>query len=170
MDSVFDGNNAVAGGKLIYTLDYYNNSSSTVNDVKIKIFLPFEVVYLDSSLIQNSYDNNVLDFNIGNINGYEEGSIIIEVKVSPDVKKDSILAFGATLSYNDVNNKLHSIDNYNSITVNQGMNFMASLISNGQSILGSIWFWILLLILAFVMTWTYRKKLIAKPSANQTSF
>jgi hypothetical protein len=164
-----DKNEAVPDDGLNYLLTYRNDNSYAINNATVRIILPNEVKYLNSAPILASQIGNIVNFQLGKIPARSQSVLLVGTKVNKDVKEGSVLIFDANLNYTDKNNDFQSVSAYITVPVKGGTGgLFASLIDSISSLLGSPWFWfILLLILAVAITWYLTKKQTA--SSAQTA-
>ncbi|MDD4931060.1 MAG: hypothetical protein PHG66_02795, partial [Candidatus Colwellbacteria bacterium] len=143
------------GEEIDYTLTYRNAGSAKLSDVAIKVSLPMEVEFIDSSLKTSSRSGNNLTFTIGDVAKNSQGNMIIKVRLKEDVKGGSSVMFNAFMEYNDSSKKFQTIDSYISVVVKgtetdvQSNGFLGSLAGLAKAMSGS-WLFIILLFLILI--------------------
>ena len=98
LEAEFDNNNPKAGSKAIYGLSYKNNTSAALKDAVLKITLPNEVNYMNSSFANVGQDGNILTFKLGDIAPGGSGTVSVKIKIT-DLAKSQNLKFKAEISY-----------------------------------------------------------------------
>ncbi len=167
LDLSLDNEEVNAGDDMVISATFRNDNSSAINDLVLKIALPAEVKYLNTSPRVSSKENGILTFNLGKIGAKTQGLVTVKVNVNSDAKQNSILIFGGTLEYYDKNNNFKSIESYATARVIQGEEngFGASLLDALRGIFTSGWFWLLLLlILVGITAWYFGKRSVMKSS------
>ena len=139
LDPSVDNTNPQAGKDLVYTVQYRNETNRAITNATLKVTLPDEVTYKQSTLAPVNTNDNVITFRIGNVAAGSQGSIGITVKIDNTVTSGSALAFGSTLNYSDARNQFQSASAYLTIVVNSGASGLASLASVIGSLLNN-WF------------------------------
>jgi uncharacterized repeat protein (TIGR01451 family) len=76
-----------AGDIIDYVLTYRNASENRITSASVKVVLPEEAEYVDSSIRPDSEWSNGLTFYIGNLEKGNQGSITIKVKIKEDTIK-----------------------------------------------------------------------------------
>ncbi len=141
----------VRGGETIhYVLTYRNASRGRITNASIRVFLPFESEYVDSSIQPSSRTGNNLVFDIGDIERGHQGAITIKVRAKEDALVGGSLIFNSTLEFTDVQNQFQAVNSHIVITVIESYaGFLASLNALAKSISGS-WLFLLLFIIMFI--------------------
>ncbi|MHB9019893.1 MAG: hypothetical protein ACYC3G_03440, partial [Minisyncoccota bacterium] len=98
LEGEFDNTNPRAGSKVIYGINYKNNSKSTLKDAVLKITLPNEVNYMTSSFANVKQDGTVLTFKLGDIAPGSSGTVSTKLKIT-DLARAQNLKFSIELSY-----------------------------------------------------------------------
>jgi len=137
-----------AGDIIDYVLTYRNASESRITSSSIRVILPAEAEYVDSSLRPDSEWSNGLTFYIGNLEKGNQGAITIKVKIKEDTIDDSVVMFSSFLEYVDSNDDLRSVDSFISIVAEGsfGSAFIGSFAAFASGIGGWI-FWILFILM-----------------------
>jgi len=149
LDSSISDLEVKAGETIHYILTYRNASRDRIANASIKVFLPFESEYVDSSIKPSSRTNNSLVFNIGNIEKGHQGAITIKVRAKKDALVGGSLMFNSTLEFIDIRNQSQTVNSHIAVTVAEPYaGFLASLNSLARSISGS-WLFLLLFIIMF---------------------
>jgi uncharacterized repeat protein (TIGR01451 family) len=136
------------GETIDYVLTYRNASNNRITGSSIRVILPSEAEYVDSSIRPDSQSGDTLNFYIGNIEEGHQGSIIMKIKVKDDTDGDSVLMFNSFLEYTDVNKAFNTADSFISVKVKNslGQAFLGSLSAFAGGIGGWI-FWILFILM-----------------------
>lgn len=100
LEAEFDDTNPRAGSRVIYGLNYKNNTNSVLKDAILKITLPNEVDYIASSFVSVGQDGNALTFKLGDIASGKSGTISIKIKIT-DLARAQNLKFSAEISYSN---------------------------------------------------------------------
>ena len=100
MEVEFDNTNPRAGSKAIYGLNYKNISGSILKDAILKITLPNEVGYMNSSFANVAQDGNILTMKLGDIAPGASGMVSIKIKIT-DLARAQNLKFNADISYSN---------------------------------------------------------------------
>ena len=141
----------VKGGETIhYVLTYRNASRSRISRASIRVFLPFESEYVDSSIQPSSITGNNIVFDIGDIESGHQGAITIKVRAKEDAIAGGSLIFNSTLEFTDARNQFQTVNSHIIVTVTEPhTGFLASLNALAKSISGS-WLFLLLFIVMFI--------------------
>ena len=149
LDSSISDLEVKAGETIHYILTYRNASRDRIANASIRVFLPFESEYVDSSIKPSSRTSNSLVFNIGNIEKGHQGAITIKVRAKKDALVGGSLMFNSTLEFIDIRNQSQTVNSHIAVTVAEPYaGFLASLNSLARSISGS-WLFLLLFIIMF---------------------
>jgi hypothetical protein len=100
LEAEFDDTNPRAGTKVVYGLNYKNNTNTTLKDAILKITLPNEVNYTASSFANVGQEGNVLTFKLGDITSKRSGIVSIKIKIT-DLARAQNLKFKAEISYSN---------------------------------------------------------------------
>lgn len=111
LDAEFNNNNPKPGKEIIYAINYENTSNSDIANAVLKVTLPNEASYKDSSFANVSQDGNVVSFKIGNVAAKSSGIVSIKIKIT-DLAKAESLKFNIAVSYS-ANGKIGN-DNFES--------------------------------------------------------
>ena len=149
LDSSVSDLEVKAGETIHYILTYRNASRNRINNASIKVFLPFESEYIDSSINPSARTDNNLIFDIGNIEGGHQGAVTIKARAKKDALVGGSLMFNSTLEFIDTRNQFQTVNSHIAVTVAEPYaSFLASLNSLARSISGS-WLFLLLFIIMF---------------------
>ncbi|MEK7612212.1 MAG: hypothetical protein AAB407_02635 [Patescibacteria group bacterium] len=141
-----DNNNPAPGETIIYTLNYWNDSDRhAVSRLMLRITLSDGLEFISSSNSVASESNNVVTFNLGNLNPLDQNSVRLTLRVRDNMETGDTLTAGAVMNYRDANNQDQSTSAYRTFTVS-GSGFLASIF--GLSIPFG---WILLIILLILI-------------------
>ncbi|MDO8442775.1 MAG: hypothetical protein Q7S81_00740 [bacterium] len=117
MEVEFDNTNPRAGSKAIYGLNYKNISGSVLKDAVLKITLPNEVGYMNSSFANVIQDGNILTMKLGDIAPDASGMVSIKMKMT-DLARAQNLKFNAEISYS-INGKTGSQNLASSLQISE---------------------------------------------------
>ena len=150
LDSSVNNLEVKAGETINYILTYRNASRSRISNASIKVFLPSESEYIDSSIKPSSRTNNNLIFNIGNIEKGHQGAITIKVRAKKDALAGGSLMFNSSLEFINARNQSQTVNSHIAVTVAESYaGFLASLNALAKSISGS---WLFLLLFIIMLT------------------
>ena len=151
LDPSVNNLNPSAGETIDYVLTYRNASKGEITGSTLKVTLPFETEYVDSSVRPTSQLGNNLSFYVGDIEKGNQGAVTIKVKINDDIKDGSSLMFNSFLEFTDSADKFQTVNSYIAVLVKGGSNvgFLASLSEFAKSLSGS-WLMLILLILMLV--------------------
>ena len=131
--------NPVAGQEVIYTLNYTNNGIETLHLSRLTLELPRGVVYESSSLRNLSDLPDNLEFYVGDIGSYGEGTITVKLKINGSVRPDTALVLNAVLNYADSGNVSKSANSYLAANVKSPIVATASVVDSLSPLFNS-WF------------------------------
>lgn len=94
----FNKSKSRPGKEVIYTVNYKNDTDSVLNNAVLKIKLPNEVEYKDSSFANVNLENNTTSFNIGDIIANDSGSISIKFQIT-ELAEVEVLKFNSNITY-----------------------------------------------------------------------
>ena len=117
LDSFVSKDEAAAGDEIKLTLTYRNTGDKKAKDAILKVSLPSEVEFVSSNVTPSSKLGSELKFTLGNISGSNQSDIEIIVKVKKTVEPGSSIAFNSFLEYYDEDNKLQTVNAFNSVMV-----------------------------------------------------
>lgn len=104
LSAEFNNSNPRPGKEIIYAINYENTSNSDLTNAILKVTLPNEAAYKDSSFANVSQDGNILSFKIGSVATKASGIVSIKIKIM-DLAKVESLKFNDSISYS-VNGKV----------------------------------------------------------------
>ncbi len=160
--SVNQDEKTVRRGSIIeYAVNYKNTSSRDLRDVVLRISIPKELEFIETSRGYFGDENSAVVTNIDDLNSQEEGSVLVTVKVTNDVEINKIFVVTANLAYTIVDNgNQEEVFAYAKSMVENGSNVelgaLAFLFGDGflpKSLLG----WLLLILLLSLVILTVRK-------------
>ncbi len=142
----------MGGEEITLTVLYKNETSKDIKNALLKIFLPQDVTYVGSNREVVFSGNNLLQFNLGTVPAYNQGSVGIKVNIGSSVKDGTNLAFNSVLDYTNSQDKQGQVNAYlalatGAIAEQESSQFMASLIGLFGYLFNSWVFNILLIIL-----------------------
>ena len=150
LDSSVSALEARAGETIYYVLTYRNASRDRITNASIRVFLPFESEYIDSSIRPSARTGNNLIFDIGDIENGHQGAITIKVRLREDALVGGSLMFNSTLEFTDARNQFQTVNSHITVTVTEPhAGFLASLNALARSISGS-WLFLLLFIIMLI--------------------
>ena len=150
LDSSVSALEARAGETIHYVLTYRNASRDRITNASIRVFLPFESEYIDSSIRPSARTGNNLIFDIGDIESGHQGAITIKVRLKEDALVGGSLMFNSTLEFTDARNQFQTVNSHITVTVTEPhAGFLASLNAFARSISGS-WLFLLLFIIMLI--------------------
>ena len=94
----FNKSKSRPGKEVIYTVNYKNDVDSVLKNTVLKIKLPNEVEYKDSSFANVDLENNTASFNIGDIIANDSGSISIKFQIT-ELAEVEVLKFNSNITY-----------------------------------------------------------------------
>jgi hypothetical protein len=170
-----DGEFIRRGDIVEYVVNYKNVSSRNLRDLVLRISIPRELEFLETSRGYFSTENSIVVANVGDLGKGEEGSVRIRVQVATDAPLGKIVVVTANLAYTIVDNgNQEEVFAYSKNTIEDGRNIqlgaLAFLFGDGflpNSLLG----WLLLLLLIVLIVLAVRKayygpKAVFVPSSN----
>ena len=80
-------------------VNYKNVSSRNLRDVILRISIPKELEFIETSRGYFSTENSTVVVNIGNLDSQEEGSVNVRVRVTTDTQIGKIVVVTANLAY-----------------------------------------------------------------------
>jgi len=149
------------GSVIEYTVNYKNTSSRDLRDVILRISIPKELEFIETSRGYFADENNAVVTNIDDLNRQEEGNVLMAVKVTSDAEINKIFVVTANLAYTVVEtSNQEEIFAYAKGMVENGNNAelgaLAFLFGDGflpKSLLG----WLLLMLLLSLVILAIRK-------------
>ncbi|MBU4348195.1 fibronectin type III domain-containing protein [Patescibacteria group bacterium] len=94
----FNKSKSRPGKEVIYTVNYKNNIDSVLENAVLKINLPNEVEYKNSSFANVDLENNIASFDIGNIVANDSGSVSIKFQIT-ELANVEVLKFNSSITY-----------------------------------------------------------------------
>ncbi len=133
------------GDQFDYTVNYINRNSFTARNVVLKIILPEEVDYVNSSLPPSSVIGSMFIYNLGDVASNGQVFITVTVKVKDTAKSGTNLIFTVILEYLDYFGNLQSLNSYLTVQVGEKSSSLSGAMSG---LIGGLANWSLLLWLA----------------------
>jgi hypothetical protein len=88
-----------SGENFSYTIVYKNDTKSSYNEANLKVIIPSEATYSNSSVQPLTTSSNIVVFDLGNIQPGQQGAVVIEVKINEGVAAETNLIFTTVLGY-----------------------------------------------------------------------
>jgi len=107
------------GEEFSYTVTYRNRSNHLFNEANLKVIIPTEVSFVESSIDATRISGNVFDFGLGNISAQNQNAVVIKVKVDDNVKSGTNIIFTSVLGYKDEFGVQLANTSYMTVRVNQ---------------------------------------------------
>ncbi|MBI2506968.1 MAG: hypothetical protein HYW00_02415, partial [Candidatus Colwellbacteria bacterium] len=128
-------------GDLRYRIAYANNTDKTLRNVRVEVFLPRDLQYLDSDLRPDSKEKGVVTFKLGKIAAGEEGAVKLETRLKKKNAKETVLQ--ATMTYEDVDGGRHTV----TASANNAFRGNGGLTASALDSFGGLVFWLVLIVL-----------------------
>lgn len=155
---ILDNSNPCPGDEINYTLNYQNVGTGTVSNLILRVDLPNEVDYINSTPANPSRQGNTLVFSLGSLRANGQGSVMIKTRLREGVPAGTNLNFGATMTYVDPTGAMQSV----SANVSANVCGTAPALTNDDvSLSSNVWFsgflpnnlfgWLLLIILILIL-------------------
>jgi hypothetical protein len=94
----FNKSKSRPGKEVIYTVNYKNDIDFVLKNAVLKIELPNEVEYKDSSFANVELENNMAIFDIGDIIANDSGSVSIKFQIT-ELAEIEVLKFNSSITY-----------------------------------------------------------------------
>ena len=156
-----DGETIRRGDIIEYVVNYKNVSSRNLRDVILRISIPKELEFIETSRGYFSTENSTVVVNIGNLDSQEEGSVNVRVRVTTDTQIGKIVVVTANLAYTIIDDSTQEeVFAYSKNTIEDRsevqLGALALLFGNGflpNSLLG----WLLIILLIILLILAVRK-------------
>lgn len=153
------------GEVLDYVVRYKNVSSRNLKSVVVRVALPGEFEFLESTRGSYYSDDNILTVNIGDLFSQEEGSFRVTIRVRETTEINKTIVITANLSYTIVDNEnQEEVFAYSRNIIREGQNSInlgaASIFGYGfwpTTLIGWLLFILIILLLIALVRWLYGK-------------
>ncbi len=140
-----------AGREFNYSLTYRNTTKGVLKDSALKIVLPEDLEFVNSSVRSDSVSSGVIVYRLGNIPGNSQSAISIVLRVKDDVIKGSVIPLNATLEWTDSSKNFQSTGAFTSVTVDKGATDSNGFFGSLSAFAGGFGWWLILLLLVLVL-------------------
>lgn len=98
LTSSFDKKGPNPGDEIVLTIQYKNISEEDISNALLKVALPNEIEYIDSSFTNVNKEGNNLSLQVGKLEKGASGSVSIKVKIS-DLTQTERMIFSSIMTY-----------------------------------------------------------------------
>lgn len=91
-----------SGEEFTHTIVYKNDSPHTFSEARLKVIIPSEAQYVSSNLEPVKIAGNIIEFNLGNIEGGSQGAVVVSSRIKEGVPFGKNLIFTSVLTYKDI--------------------------------------------------------------------
>lgn len=151
--SVSHNDETIRHGEIIeYTINYHNISTKKLKDAVLRVVLPKELQFLETTRGYFSEPNNTVVVNIGDLNPDEEGSVFVTAKVLRTAEVGKIIVVTANLAYTIVSdNTQEEVFAYSTNTIDDGLNLGANALFGAGFLPNTLFGWLLLLLIILLI-------------------
>jgi hypothetical protein len=148
-----NANGFSAGKEFVFTVVYRNNCNFSLQNSSLRVILPAEIDFKDTSNPKFIAEGNTIVFNLGKISPNVEAAINIRGKVRDSTKKGDNLTFTAILSFTDEAGRTGSVAAYLTAVVTSGpaLMLMAFLVGALKGLAASWFFWLLPILILIIL-------------------
>ena len=133
-----------------YSLTYRNTTKGILKDATLKIVLPDELEFVNSSIRPDSSSAGLVVYRLGNVPANSQSAISITLRVKDDVKKGSVIPLNATLEWTDSSKNFQSTGAFTSVSVDKGATDSNGFFGSLSAFAGGFGWWIILLLLILI--------------------
>lgn len=101
LTSSFDKKSPNPGDEVIFTIEYKNLGKNKLSGALLKLALPNEVEYIDSSFSNINKEGNNLSFKIGTVEKEASGSVSVKFRIN-DLTKTERMIFSSIVTYSTI--------------------------------------------------------------------
>ncbi len=151
--SISHNDETIRHGEIVeYVVNYRNISKKNLKDVVLRVVLPKELKFVETSRGYFSETNNTVVVNIGDLYPDEEGSVFVTARVLPTAEVNKITVVTANIAYTIVSdNTQEEAFAYSKNTIDDGLNLGASALFGVGFLPNSLFGWLLLLLIILLI-------------------
>jgi uncharacterized repeat protein (TIGR01451 family) len=151
--SISHNDETIRHGEIVeYVVNYRNISKKNLKDVVIRVVLPKELKFIETSRGYFSETNNTVVVNVGDLYPDEEGSVFVTAQVLSTAEAGKITVVTANLAYTIViDNTQEEVFAYSKNTIGDGFNLGASALFGVGFLPDSLFGWLLLLLIILLI-------------------